>query len=77
MDTNVGKNLSAWDDVLDGNAFGGYPLVCSYITIDSDNVQYSLSGDLNDEPELGIKPFAKNIVNQVIVLDTMSKTVNC
>jgi len=151
MDINVGKNISAWDDVLDGNVFGGYPPVCSDITTEAEKVevfvhnlyghqkqldndvkdilaatilrfyheftvllsnqpdgkfsgdnifhnqfcyavtsakenagvsddtfiawqaevcagftsrnQYSLSGDWIDEPELGIKPFAKTIAN--------------
>ena len=38
--------------------------------------QYSLSGDWIDEPELGIKPFAKIIANQAVVLDNMSKKVH-
>ena len=39
MDINVGKNISAWDDVLDGNVFGGYPPVCSDITTDAEKVK--------------------------------------
>eukprot|EP00957_Ditylum_brightwellii_P072194 5487976-Ditylum_brightwellii.AAC.1 len=85
MDINVGKNISAWDDVLGGNVLGGYPPVCSNISTEAEKVQaevcagfmsrnqYSLSGEWIDEPELGIKPFAKTIANQTVVLDNMSK----
>eukprot|EP00957_Ditylum_brightwellii_P034756 2634201-Ditylum_brightwellii.AAC.1 len=38
MDINVGKNISAWDDVLNGNIFGGYPPVCSDITTEAEKV---------------------------------------
>eukprot|EP00957_Ditylum_brightwellii_P011578 875056-Ditylum_brightwellii.AAC.1 len=38
MDINVGKNISAWDDVLDGNLFGGYPPVCFVITTEAEKV---------------------------------------
>eukprot|EP00957_Ditylum_brightwellii_P117258 8942623-Ditylum_brightwellii.AAC.1 len=39
MDINVGKNISAWDDVLDGNVFDGYPPVCLDITTEAEKVQ--------------------------------------
>eukprot|EP00957_Ditylum_brightwellii_P094911 7228295-Ditylum_brightwellii.AAC.1 len=38
MDSNVGKNLSAWDDVLEGNVFEGYPPVCLGITAEAEKV---------------------------------------
>eukprot|EP00957_Ditylum_brightwellii_P183295 13962097-Ditylum_brightwellii.AAC.1 len=39
MDINVGKNISTWDDVLDGNVFGGYSPVCSDITTEAKKVE--------------------------------------
>eukprot|EP00957_Ditylum_brightwellii_P160384 12209600-Ditylum_brightwellii.AAC.1 len=38
MDINVVKNISAWNDILDGNASGGYPPVCSDIITEAEKV---------------------------------------
>eukprot|EP00957_Ditylum_brightwellii_P104784 7986706-Ditylum_brightwellii.AAC.1 len=38
MDINVRKNISAWDDVLGCNVFGGYPPVYSDITAEAEKV---------------------------------------
>eukprot|EP00957_Ditylum_brightwellii_P020296 1531739-Ditylum_brightwellii.AAC.1 len=85
MDIDVGKNISAWDDILDGNVFGSYPPVCSDITTEAEKVQaevcvgfmsrnqYYLSGNWIDEPNLGVKSFAMTIDNQAALLDNMSK----
>eukprot|EP00957_Ditylum_brightwellii_P151337 11523845-Ditylum_brightwellii.AAC.1 len=58
MDINVGKNISARDDVLDGNVFGGYPPIYSDITAEVEKVnvfvnnlyghQIQLDGDVKD-----------------------------
>eukprot|EP00957_Ditylum_brightwellii_P021443 1617886-Ditylum_brightwellii.AAC.1 len=39
MDINVGKNISAWDNIFDGNVFGGYPPVCFDTTTEAEKVQ--------------------------------------
>eukprot|EP00957_Ditylum_brightwellii_P180712 13767359-Ditylum_brightwellii.AAC.1 len=54
MDINVEKNISAWDDILDGHIFGGYLPVCSDITTEAEKVNVFVNNIYGHQIQLEI-----------------------